>query len=717
MGREKGLRAFQNARLRKQRQADPDAEFARALALHQTGRAADARLLYRDLLQRHPRHFDALHFLAVAEMQHGRLEEADRLFRQALAINPSSAPLHSNRSVVLYDLRRFEEAVASCDRALALKPDYAEALCNRANALRSLDRPEDALASAERAIALRPNYAEAFDVRGSALFMLRRHDEAVASFDRAIGLRPRYREALSNRGGALTELLRYDAAIASFDQALAIDPKSVDAIIGRANALLLSGRAADAAAECRRALALAPDSPSALAVLGQCYEKLADLDRAIACYDRALAIMPDFDCALSNRIFALDFDPQADFAKHQAARADWWRHVGAKIAATCRPSHANDLDPARRLVLGYVSSDFKSHSAAFTFGPAVRNHDKSRFELICYHCAPFEDHITREFQAIADQWRDASRWPDARIAEQIQADKVDILIDLSGHTKGHRLGVFARKPAPIQVTAWGHNTGTGLPTIDYLFADPVSVPYEVRHLFAEKIYDLPCVLASDPAPRSLRPVDPPLLSNGHVTFGVFNRISKISDEAIEIWSRILGATMPSRLKIKHRALDDPAVRQALVAKFAQHGIAADRVDFHGTTSREDHLRALNQVDICFDPFPQNGGVSTWEALQMGVPVVAKLGNSIVSRLSGSILASIGLADWAGESSDDYVEIALRFAAMPDYLRELRHTLPDRIAASPAGDNQAFARSVEHAYRTMWQDYCGRVARAATPPAA
>jgi predicted O-linked N-acetylglucosamine transferase (SPINDLY family) len=225
------------------------------------------------------------------------------------------------------------------------------------------------------------------------------------------------------------------------------------------------------------------------------------------------------------------------------------------------------------------------------------------------------------------------------------------------------------------------------------------------------------VLASDPAPKAFRPVDPPLLSKGYVTYGVFNRISKVSDEAIEVWSRILCADPRGRLKIKHRALDDPAVWQSLADKFARHGIAANRIDFHGTTSRDDHLRALNEVDICFDPFPQNGGVSTWEALQMGVPVVAKLGNSIVSRLSGSILASIGLADWAGESSNDYVDIALRFAAMPDYLRELRHALPDRIAASPAGDNAAFARSVEHAYRTMWQDYCRRAAPAGAASAA
>jgi len=707
MGEARGQRAFQNARLRKQHKSDPAGQFARALALHQAGRIAEARAAYQDILKFHPSHFDALHFFAVAEYQQDRSAEADRIFRKAIGINPRCAPLHSNHSLALHALGQFDEAVASCDKAIALAPDHAESWCNRANALRSLDRCEEALVAADRALSIRPSYPQAFDVRGSALFRLRRYDEAVASYDRAVALDPNYRDAYHNRGGALTELLQFDAALKSFDRAIELDGRATDAIIGRANVLLKTGRSEQAIAECERALALTPNCPNALTVLGQCHVKQADPVRAVACFDRALAIKPDFGCALSSRIFMLDFIPQADFTKHHAARKDWWHHVGAKIAATCRPSHTNGLDPARRLVLGYVSSDFRSHSAAFMFGPVLRNHNASRFELVCYHCAPLEDRVTGEFQQVADKWRDASRWSDARIAQQVQADQVDILVDLSGHTEGHRLGVFARKPAPVQVTAWGHHTGTGLPTIDYLFADPVWVPHDVRHLFAERIYDLPCVLAATPAPEGSRPVDPPMLSRSYVTFGVFNRIIKISDEAIEIWARILGAAVSSRLKIKHKALDDEAVRANLAEKFAKHGIAADRIDFHGTTSRDQHLAALNDVDICLDPFPHNGGVSTWESLQMGVPVVAKLGNSVASRMSGSILASIGLGDWAGRDSDDYVDIALRFAAMPEYLRQLRHELPDRIAASPAGNQRLFARMVEQAYRTMWQTYCER----------
>jgi predicted O-linked N-acetylglucosamine transferase (SPINDLY family) len=251
------------------------------------------------------------------------------------------------------------------------------------------------------------------------------------------------------------------------------------------------------------------------------------------------------------------------------------------------------------------------------------------------------------------------------------------------------------------VTAWGHATGTGLPTIDYLFSDPVTVPAEVRHLFAEQIYDLPCVCMIEPPPLEWRCLEPPVASNGYMTYGVFNRISKISSAAIRAWSRILRSDLTARLLIKHYLIDDASVRDRLTDKFKAEGIASDRICLLGATSREQHLAAYGQVDICLDPFPHGGGVSTWEALYMGVPVVAKLGNGVVNRLSGAILSAIGMSDWVAEDENRYVEIARRQS--PDDLRTIRHALPDLIQrrCGPA----AYTSAVEQAYRTMWRKAC------------
>jgi predicted O-linked N-acetylglucosamine transferase (SPINDLY family) len=708
--------------------------FARALEHHRCGQLAEAQAAYKKVLKKRPNHFDALHMLGVSEQQSGNSEAAARLLRRALLLDPQSAAVQSDLSTVLVALRRLDEALACSDNAIALKPDftaahynrgnalselkrfteavvsfdaviaidprYADAWNNRGNALHELGNFADAIPSYDRAIALKPAHFQAFVSRGAAFRELRQAEDAIVDFDSALALVPGHARAWTNRGGALFFLGRLDEALASYDRALSIDPELLEAWLGRAN-VLMSRNVTEALAACQRALAIKPDSAMALTQLGQWHAAQGDAEAAIACFDRALAIKPDDESALSNRIFTADFSRDGDFALHQVARSEWWRQIGSKISVE-RPLRCdNDCDPSRRIVLGYVSAEFKRRSAAFSFRPVLANHDKTRFEVICYSGSSREDAVTDSFRQLADRWRGVSQWSDDRLADCIRSDKVDILIDLSGHGDGNRLRMFARKPAPIQVTAWGHATGTGLPTIDYLFSDPVLIPAEARHLFAEQIHDLPCGIMIEPPPAELRCLEPPVTSNGYLTYGVFNRVSKLSDAVFGVWARILRSDVTSRLMIKNQLLDDASVRRMLLQKFASHGIAPDRICLLGATSREEHLAAYAGVDICLDPFPQGGGVSTWEALHMGVPVVTKLGNAVASRLGGAILSAIGMTDWVAADDDQYVEIALRSTA--DRLRTIRHALPDLIDrhCSPA----AYTGAVEEAYRTMWEKRC------------
>jgi predicted O-linked N-acetylglucosamine transferase (SPINDLY family) len=709
--------------------------FATAVAYHKLGLLAEAEAGYRQVLKKTPNHFHALHLLGMFEQQNGNSETAARLLRRALLVDPRSAAVHSDLSTVLIMLRRLDEALACCDNAIALKPDYADAHYNRGNVLLALRRFVEAVVSFDKAIAIDPKYADALNNRGNALHELgrfadaiasydgaltlkpghvpalvnrgaafkdsRQMDEAIADFDSALALAPNHAGAWTNRGAALLVLQRGNEALSSYDRAISLDPNLPEAWLGRANILLSSSRAAEALAACQSALAIKPDSQQGLVLTGQCHAAQGDAETAVTWFDRALAIKPDDEVALSSRIYTLDFSRDGDFARHQAARSEWWLRIGSEISAQHRLPHENDRDPNRRIVLGYVSAEFKRRSAAYTFRPVLENHDRTRFEVICYSGATPEDDVTASFRQLADRWRNVLQWSDDRLADCIRSDKVDILIDLSGHGDGNRLRMFARKPAPIQVTAWGHATGTGLPTIDYLFSDPVVVPAEVRQLFAEQIHDLPCLVIIEPPPAELRCPEPPVMSNGYLTYGVFNRVSKLSDAVFGVWARILRSDVTSRLLIKDKLLDDAPVRRMLLEKFAAHGIAPDRICLLGATSREHHLAAYARVDICLDPFPMGGGVSTWEALHMGVPVVTKLGNGVPSRLGGAIMSGIGMTDWVAADDEQYVEIALR--STPDSLRTTRHALPDRIArhCSPA----AYTRAVEEAYRTMWQQYC------------
>ena len=730
-----GPHAAQNPKLQKKLRKQAEALLA-AFAAYREGRHADVQSLCRRVLGDLPNSFDATHLLGVSILDCGRFEDAKRILERAVAFNQGSADAHSNLGFALFKLQRHDEARACYERALALKPDFPMALRNLGNALLGLKLAEPAIAAFTRAIELRGDDADAYCNRGVAEMMLGRYEAAAVSAEKALALQPRHFEALVGKGLAHLELRHFEVAEAAFNAALALKPDMAevqahrgrlhlqlgrraraeadfDAAValepslelawrGKAQVSMLTGNVAQAMVACKKVLEQNPTSEIGLTLLGSCLAKLGETAAAIQHFDRALEIKPDCEDAIMKKIFCLDFLAHADFAAQQAARSYWWDAIGSKFAR--RKLVARSLDPKKRIVVGYVSSDFRTHSAAFAFLPVLRSHNKTNFQINCYSGSPVQDSMTEVFRSLADVWIDGSSLSDDELADRLQADGVDILVDLSGHSSGSRLNVFARKPAPVQVTAWGHATGTGIQTMDYLFSDPVIIPENVRHLFAERVYDLPSAITIEPI-ADVPPSPLPMLRNGYVTFGVFNRIDKISDPAISVWSKLLRTVTGSKIVVKHVALGDALVRDGLVGRFVAQGISQDRVVCIGSTERRDHLKTFENIDISLDPFPQNGGISTWESLYMGVPVVARLGNGTASRISGALLAAIDLNDWVAEDDDGYVAIAQKFASMPSELEKLRADLPARIANSPAGNVAVYTERVEAGYRQFWRDYC------------
>jgi predicted O-linked N-acetylglucosamine transferase (SPINDLY family) len=730
-----GSRAFQNARLQKKYKKQAELLLPAAVAAYRQGRQSEVQALCRQLLNDLPEHFDALHLLGVSELDSGRSDEAEKWLARAVSVDPRSSEAYSNLGLTLYRLQRYDEARKCQERALALNPNFPMALTNLGNTLMRLGLGEQAVDAHDRALRLKPDYGDAYCNRGIAQLLLDRKEEAAQSFDRALSLQPRHLQAAVGKGMVCLNLRHFDAAQSAFDAALAIKPDSAEVLAhrgrlhlqmgrfgpaegdfdaalaidpclelawrGKAQTDILTGKVGQAIVACNKVLEQNPVSEIGMTLLGACHAQQGDTATAIDLFDRALEIKPDYEDAVLKKIFALDFAPDADFATHQAARRDWWSRIGAKIPR--RQLRRQNPDPDKRIVVGYVSSDFRSHSAALAFVPVLRNHDRRNFEIICYSCSPLRDGVTKECQSLVNGWVDAWQLSDDELADRIQADNVDILVDLSGHSAGNRLTVFARKPAPIQVTAWGSGTGTGLPTIDYFLADPVTVPETARHLFAEKIFDLPCVITIGPL-ENLPPSDPPMIRNGHVTFGVFNRIDKISDQVLTVWSRLLREVAGAMIVIKNGALDDPFLRDVLIGRFVAHGVAQDRIRCLGSSLRQVHLAEFANIDISLDPFPQNGGVSTWESLQAGVPVVAKLGKSAASRAAGAIVKAVGLDDWVADDDDGYIAIARKYASMPAHLQALRAELATMIAASAAGNSELYTRRVEEGYRQFWRDY-------------
>lgn len=669
-------------------------------------------------------------------MRLGLTEPALQAHERAIRLKPDHADAYVNRGMLLVLLKRIEEAGRDFDRALTLQPRHLQAMAGKGLVCVGLNRHDEALALFDAVLAINPALVEILVHRGRLHVVMGQFAKAEADLDRVLAAQPRNAQAMGSKGVLCMKLRRFDAALAQFDASLAIDPTSADILthrgrlhqasgrfaqaeadfdaalsidgdleegwLGKAQiAAFHRGRMAEAVAACNKVLARNPNSEIAHLLLGSCCAREGDIAAAITHMDRALEIRPDFAEAITHKIFTLDF-ADVDFAVHQAARKSWWDAIGSKVPR--RRLRPRNLDPDRRIVVGYVSSDFRQHSAAFIAMPMLRYHDRQSFEVVCYSCSPQRDAVTDECRSLVDRWVDASQFSDEQLADRIEADGIDILIDLPGHTDGNRLMVFAAKPAPIQATGWGHGTGTGLRTMDYLFSDAVLIPQDVRHLFAEKVHDLPCLITMEvPKEQSTSPL--PMIRNGHITFGVFNRNDKISDHALSVWSKLLLAVPGSVIMIKNGSLNDALARDKMVARFVANGVAADRVRCLAATARHEHLKQFSSIDISLDTFPQNGGASTMESLQMGVPVVAKLGASCASRAGGAIIKAAGLHDWVAEDDEGYIAIARRYAARVDELAALRTRLPAMLADSEVGNSKLYVRRVDQAYRQFWRSYC------------
>jgi predicted O-linked N-acetylglucosamine transferase (SPINDLY family) len=603
----------------------------------------------------------------------GRLRESKEVLKRGLALEPRNPHLLSNLGATLYALGSRVEAVARFREALAISPDHAQAHSNLGELLRQLDRADEALPHCRRAVDIDPHSAFARDNLANALRELGLVDEAEAACREAIRLSPGYAKAYNHLGSIFVKRALPDEAEAAYREAIRLKPDYAEAIRNVGIVLTDSGRTREAE----------------------------------MCYREALRLDPGSVEAHSNLIFMLDCQAGVGPELQQAERRRWYEEHGRGFAAAIRP-HDNTPDAKRRLRIGYVSGDFKRHSAMNAIRPVLRQHDHSQVEVFCYSNLPTsqEDHVTRDLRTASDHWHRVVGLDDDELAARIREDRIDILVDLSGHTSGNRLLVFARKPAPVQITAWGHATGTGMATMDYLFADPVAVPAAIRPLFAERIVDLPCILAYE-APTDAPAVtpSPPVQTGLPITFGSFNRLVKLSDATLDLWARLLRAVPASRLLIKDLNLGESSVQRRLRERFEAQGVEGKRLIMLGRTPQREHLATYSRVDIALDPFPQNGGISTLDALHMGVPVVALRGTTVASRLNASILTAVGMAEWVARDEEDYLAVAARWARNPAGLGRLRRKIRPRLARWPLGDHQQYTRAVEQAYRQIWLQWC------------
>jgi predicted O-linked N-acetylglucosamine transferase (SPINDLY family) len=612
--------------------------------------------------------------LALEHYSSGRLVDTEGMCREILGIQPQNAEALHLLGVLAHRTGQLDAAVDLVRRAIANSPETAEYYSNLGVMLTSQGRLDEAAAACRDALALHPNLPEAHYNLGNALQASGDLEAALSSYRQAVILRPDYPHAHNNVG----------------------------------NVLLALGRPAAAAAAYREALVMYPDYAHARSNLGNALKDLGRLDEALLEHRQAVESAPASPEIRSNMILSLHYPANADaqVILHESRR---WDQVHAEpLRAHIRPP-GNDPSPERPLRIGFVSADLRLHSVAFFLLPLLEAHDRKNFNITCYATNARVDAVTERLRACSDSWRVLVGLSDDAAAERIRDDRIDILVDLSGHTAGNRLPVFARKPAPVQATYLGIAGTTGLSSIDYRFTDGYVDPCGSESHCTEELVRLPdTAWCFTPVSGSAELTSPPALVNGYVTFGSFNNIAQVTPQVLDLWARILQQVNASRLVLKSVVFRDLESSDRFLEFFAGHGIDAARIEL--LPDEPDPMRHLQQhaaVDIALDTFPFEGMTTTFLALWMGVPVVSFAGKNHMTRVGLSILSNAGLPELAARSYDGYVRAATGLADDLPALSELRATLRQRLQKSVLMDAERFARNVEAAYRVMWRRWCAQ----------
>lgn len=617
------------------------------------------------------------------------------------ALSPQQAATY-NRALADFRAGRLAAAEAELASITLAQPRWAEAWHLRglvAQAGRHLHQAQTYL---EKAIALDGRVAH-YHANLSAVHMgLRQLDAAARAAEGALAVEPKHFGAMMNLGLVLTETGRLGDAQAWFEKAAEVQPKlaGVHGNVGRVAAL--RGEYGVALAAYRRAGELAPDAPehvlgqaNALYLLGRTAESRAVLDAAVTRW-------PDNPELLGARTFVLNYF--ADVTAEMQAEAA--RAYGAAMHKRYTPMvHVPDPAAAGRPIrVGFVSSDLREHSVSHFLLAVLPGLDGERIVPVAYSTSRHADSRTEALRPHFAEWVDAPLLDATALARRIAGDRIDVLVDLSGHTQGHRLPVFAQKPAPVALSWLGYSGTTGLDSIDYLVADDRVVPEGDERFLSERPWRLPHGYLCFP-PAQL-PARPRRGAGEAFTFGSFNSHNKLSPETLAAWATILKGVPGSRLLLKSRGLADADTVAATLAAFARHGIGEDRLTLMARTpTLQAHLDLYAEMDIALDPFPYNGTTTTMEALRMGVPVLSLKGDRYISRVGWSLLANAGLDDWVAEDVDAYVAQAIARAADREALAQLRADLPARVSTAPIADAGRFASDFSQMLVTMWRDWC------------
>ena len=683
--------------------SDVNAAFAAAVARHQAGDYSGAEAAYRVILADVGSHAPTLCNLGVLLVRAGRADEAAGLYQLALATTPDYPDAHFNLGNLYRRESRLGPAADHYRACLAANPRHASAAYNLGLVCAAAGDLTAAVESYQLVVGLEPANADAHTRLGDVLVRAGRLADGIAAFRRGVELNPGDPRGLYNLGLSLANAGQTAEAGDCLQRALRLKPDYAEAHNAIGLNLETLGRKDDALFHYQKAVALKPDLADAWSNLGTSLAEQGRSPEAVDCLRESLAHRPGAAAIHSNLLLLLNYSSALTPTQVAGEHRAW----AAKFAPPCpaRPEVRSPHDPGRRLRLGYVSSDFRAHTLAGFIETLLTHHDRAAVDVFCYASVLRPDPTTDRLKSLADHWRPVGGLPDSHVFGQMQADGLDVLIDLNGHTAGNRLLVLAGRAAPVQMTLFGYPNTTGLEAVDYRVTDAVSEPpgmteaYSVEALL--RLGEVPWVYVPPDVDVPVGPL--PGATKKQFTFGCLNNPAKISDACLELWARLMQAVVGTKLVILAGPSQSAAKR--LSERFVKAGILRERVELLPRLTKEKYFAAYRDIDVCLDPFPYNGGVTTGDSLWMGVPVLTVAGDTYVSRQGVLVNATVGLPGFTAASAAEFVPLAKSWTQRRAELAEVRANLRGRLLSSPLGDGRRYVGSLEAGVRGAWEAAC------------
>lgn len=654
---------------------DIAALFDSAQKKYQAGQLDDAADLYQNVLERQPTHPDALHMLGLTAYQMGQTDAAEKLIAQAIENKKPFPDAEANLGTVLMTLGRLADARDVLSLAHSHAPDNGMILFNLGNVHYELSEWEEAKNAYEQSVALVPDHAQAWCQLGMTRGRLGDLSNAQAAYEQSIKAQPSHSQALYNLANVHRDLGHLD----------------------QAEKLL------------RKAISTRKDYAKAWNSLGTLLGDMGRSHDALDAFDQAVRFAPESAPYASNRLCGLQYIEGTSNESLAEAHSEWyWLHIAATIEP--HPPAKTEPDPNRKLKVGFLSPDFGKHPVGFLSVALFENINQDEIETVVFSTREQtnEDTLSKRIRAACGTWHSISDSDDATLARMISDQKIDILFDMSGQTAGNRLSVFAHKPAPIQMSWIGYVGTTGLPAMDYVVGDRVQMPEDAASTYVEKPLLLPngytCYTPPDDSPAVAKL---PALSTEAITFGCLNNPTKLNQTCLETYSKILRAVPESRILFRFRGMDDEAVQQPILRSLKTLGVDRERVVFEGHAPHAEFLATYNRVDIALDTAPYSGGLTTCEALWMGVPTVTYPGEIFASRHAASYLSTAGYPGLIARDEQHMIEQATALAQNVSMLSEMRTSMRDTVLNSPLCDGPKFAKEFTAAMRTAWQYWCSQ----------